>query len=155
MLWFDSTNAMPPGRGRPSHRSSVSWLPKAPPTSESEALLASPDLPDLVHQIASDLLEQIDRLNEKIGEIDNRIKALAKENEDSKRLMSIPGVGPLTASAIHAFAPPMENFRSGRDFAAWLGPREDSTGGKVRLGRITKMGQLRRVLITGAMSVVR
>ena len=72
-----------------------------------EALLASPDLPDLVHQIASDLLEQ--RLNKKIGEIDSR--ALAKENEDSKRL--IPGVGPLTASA--AFPPPMENFRSGRD----------------------------------------
>ena len=72
-----------------------------------DALLASPGLPDLVHQIAADFLEQ--RLNEKICEIDSR--ALAKENEDSKRLIS--GVGPLTASA--AFAPPLENFRSGRD----------------------------------------
>ena len=75
-------------------------------TSGSEALLASPA--DLVHQ--ADLLEQ--KLNEKIGEIGSR--ALAKEDEDSKRLMSIPVVGSLIASA--AFAP--ENFRSERDFAA-------------------------------------
>ena len=57
--------------------------------------------------------------------------------------MSIPGVGRICASAIRAFAPPMASFRRGRDFSAWLGlvPRQNSTGGKPRLGRISKMGQ--------------
>ena len=72
--------------------------------------------------------------------------------------MTIPGIGPITAMAVQAFAPPMESFRRGRDFAAWLGlvPRQYTTGGKPRLGRISKMGQrdLRRLLITGAMAVV-
>ncbi len=78
---------------------------------------------------------------------------------EARRLMRIPGVGPVTASAIRAFAPPMENFRRGRDFSAWLGlvPRQHSTGGKPRLGRVSKMGQrdVRRLLVTGAMSVIR
>ena len=73
--------------------------------------------------------------------------------------MSIPGIGPICASAILAFAPPMASFRSGRDFSTWLGlvPRQNSTGGKTRLGRISKMGQrdIRRLLIMGAMTVVR
>ena len=66
---------------------------------------------------------------------------------------------PITAMALQAFAPPMEGFRCGRDFSAWLGlvPRQHTTGGKPRLGRISKMGQrdLRRLLFTGAMTVVR
>ena len=73
--------------------------------------------------------------------------------------MTIPGVGPITALAIQAFAPPMESFRRGRDFSTWLGlvPRQHTTGGKPRLGGISKMGQkdLRRLLFTGAMAVVR
>ena len=73
--------------------------------------------------------------------------------------MTIPGVGPITALAIQAFAPPMEGFRCGRDFSAWVGlvPRQHTTGGKPRLGRISKMGQrdLRRLLVTGAMAVIR
>ena len=73
--------------------------------------------------------------------------------------MTIPGIGPITALAIRAFAPPMESFRRGRDFSAWLGlvPRQHTTGGKPRLGGISKMGQrdLRRLLITGAIAVVR
>ena len=73
--------------------------------------------------------------------------------------VTIPGVGPITALAIQAFAPPMEGFRCGRDFSAWLGlvPRQHTTGGKPRLGRISKMGQrdLRRLLVTGAMAVIR
>jgi transposase len=68
----------------------------------------------------------------------------------------MPGLGPVTALAIEAFAPPMESFRSGRDFAAWLGlvPRQHSTGGRQRLGRISKAGQsdIRKLLISGAMS---
>ena len=57
--------------------------------------------------------------------------------------MSVPAIGPLCAMAIQAFAPPMESFRRGRDFAAWLGliPRQSSTGGKSKLGKISKMGQ--------------
>ena len=74
------------------------------------------------------------------------------------RLMTILGIGPITALALQAFAPPMEGFRRGRDFSAWLGlvPRQHTTGGKPRLGRISKMGQrdLRRLLIMGAMAVV-
>lgn len=68
----------------------------------------------------------------------------------------MPGVGPMIALAIEAFAPDMNNFRRGRDFAAWLGlvPRQFSSGGKERLGRVSKAGQvdIRRLLIMGAMS---
>jgi transposase len=76
-----------------------------------------------------------------------------------RRLMGIPGIGPICATALEALAPPPETFVKGRDFAAWLGlvPRQHSSGGKARLGRVSKMGQrdLRRLLIIGAMSVVR
>ncbi len=79
--------------------------------------------------------------------------------EEAARLMTIPGIGPITALALRAFAPPMESLRRGRDFSAWIGlvPRQHTTGGKPRLGKISKMGQrdLRRLLITGAMAVAR
>jgi transposase len=72
--------------------------------------------------------------------------------------MTIPGIGPITATAITALAPPPETFRKGRDFAAWLGltPLQKSTGGKQRLGAISKMGErtLRRLLIIGSSAVV-
>ena len=72
--------------------------------------------------------------------------------------MTIPGIGPIGAMALQAFVPPMESFWRERDFSAWLGlvPRQNTTGSKPRLGRISKMGQrdLRRLLITGAMAVV-
>ena len=75
------------------------------------------------------------------------------------RLVTIPSVGPITATAVLALAPPAQSFRSGRDFAAWMGltPRQRSTGGKERLGSITKAGErtLRRLLIIGAAAVVR
>lgn len=99
------------------------------------------------------------QIAEKTVRIDARtakIKALAAEADTARRLQTIPGVGPLTALAVEAFAPPMESFRSGRDFAAWLGlvPRQFSSGGKERLGRVSKAGQsdIRRLLIIGAMS---
>jgi transposase len=70
----------------------------------------------------------------------------------------MPGVGPVGALAIETFAPPMDQFKRGRDFAAWLGlvPRQNSSGGKQRLGKTSKMGQrdIRRLLVTGAMAVV-
>ena len=68
--------------------------------------------------------------------LEKDIHAHARRDEDAARLMTIPGVGPICAMAIQAFAPPMESFRCGRDFSAWLGlvPRQHSTGGKPRLG---------------------
>ena len=104
-------------------------------------------------------LGRIDELDEKIDGLDRKIGTSARDNEETARLMTIPGIGPVTAMALQAFAPPMESFRRGRDFSAWLGlvPRQHTTDGKPRLGRISKMGQrdLRRLLVTGATSVIR
>ncbi|MDE0083323.1 MAG: IS110 family transposase, partial [Gammaproteobacteria bacterium] len=115
--------------------------------------------PEVVVELGWLLLEQIDDLDRKIDGLDRELRERARENEETARLMTIPGIGPITAMALQAFAPPMESFRRGRDFSAWLGlvPRQHSTGGKPRLGRISKMGQrdLRRLLINGAMAVVR
>ena len=117
------------------------------------------DLPDAVRDLAGLLLNQIAGLGEKIDGLDREIRAAARQDDEVRRLMTVPGIGPITAMAVQAFAPPMEGFRRGRDFAAWLGlvPRQHTTGGKPRLGKILKMGQrdLRRLLITGAMAVVR
>ena len=115
-------------------------------------------LPEEVVKLGSLLLGRIGELDEKIDGLDRKIRTSARECEETARLMTIPGIGPVTAMAIPAFAPPMESFRRGRDFSAWLGlvPRQHTTGGKPRLGRISKMGQkdLRRLLVTGAMSLV-
>jgi transposase len=91
--------------------------------------------------------------------IEKRLKEEAKSDPETIRLQTAPGVGPVSAMAIQAFAPPMEGFRRGRDFAAWLGlvPVQKSTGGRQILGRTSKMGQrdIRRLLIIGAMTRVR
>jgi transposase len=114
------------------------------------------DLPDLMREECCDLLEQIAEQTVRINMRTAKIKALAAQADTSRRLQTMPGVGPMTALAIEAFAPPMESFKCGRDFAAWLGlvPRQFSSGGKERLGRISKAGQadIRRLLIIGAMS---
>ena len=90
------------------------------------------------------------RIRQLVGELDEKIDGLGREfrksaraDEETARLMTIPGIGPITALAIQAFAPPMESFRRRRDFSAWLGlvPRQHTTGGKPRLGGISKMGQ--------------
>ena len=120
---------------------------------------ASSSLPKQVHELGTLLLERIADLDAKIAGLEKDICVHARRDADAARLMTIPGVGPICAMAIQAFAPPMESFRRGRDFAAWLGlvPRQHSTGGKPRLGAISKMGQrdLRRLLVCGAMAVVR
>ena len=116
-------------------------------------------LPDQVRELGRLLFDRIVELSAEIGRLEKELHVCARRDEDAARLMTIPGVGPITAMALQAFAPPMESFRRGRDFAAWLGlvPRQHSTGGKPRLGKISRMGQrdLRRLLITGAMAVVR
>lgn len=97
-------------------------------------------------------------LEAEIGKLDAEIAGRAKENDVARRLMTIPGIGPLIATAIAVLAPPPETFRKARDFAACLGlvPRQHSTGGKQRLGATTRMGarSLRRLLIIGANSVI-
>lgn len=82
-------------------------------------------------------------LAEQISALDREIARRAKEEDMPSRLMTIPGVGPITATAIAARAPPVETFRKGRDFAAWLGltPVQRSTGGKQKLGATSKDGR--------------
>ena len=117
------------------------------------------DLPTIVRELSTVYLDQIELLAARIAELEKRIRAEAAHAETTKRLQTMPGVGPVTAVAIESFAPAMTTFRRGRDFAAWLGlvPRQNSTGGKQKLGRVSKMGQrdIRRLLIIGAMAVVR
>lgn len=114
------------------------------------------DLPDLMREECRDMVEQIAEQTNRINARTEKIQALANEADTARRLQTIPGVGPITALAVEAFAPAMENFSCGRDFAAWLGlvPRQFSSGGKERLGRTSKAGQvdIRRLLILGAMS---
>ncbi|GDX39488.1 hypothetical protein LBMAG20_17030 [Methylocystaceae bacterium] len=114
------------------------------------------DLPDLVCDECRDLLEQISSNTKLINVKTDLIKQLAKQTNMARQLQTIPGVGPMTAMAIAAFAPPMEVFKNGRTLSAWLGlvPRQYSSGGKERLGRVSKACQadIRRHLIIGAMS---
>ena len=115
-------------------------------------------LPASVRELGGLLLERIADLDTRITGLEKELRARVRQDEEAARLMTIPGIGPIGAMALQAFAPPMESFRRGRDFSAWLGlvPRQHTTGGKPRLGRISKMGQrdLRRLLITGAMAVI-
>lgn len=104
-------------------------------------------------------LDQINTCTMKIAELEKTLRAETTKGETTTRLQTMPGIGPITATAIESFAPPMEEFRRGRDFAAWLGlvPKQHSTGGKQRLGKTSKMGQrdIRRLLIIGAMANIR
>ena len=116
------------------------------------------DAPALVRSLGQVYLEHIALTSERIATLDKQITEAARASGMVRRLQTMPGVGPICAMAIETFAPAMEAFRRGRDFAAWLGlvPRQHSSGGKQRLGRTSKMGQrdIRRLLIIGAMSVV-
>ena len=98
-------------------------------------------------------------LTERIDRLDLEITRRVKEDNEVRRLTTIPGVGPVTATALAALAPPAETFKKGRDFAAWMGltPLQRSTGGKQKLGATSKMGErtLRPLLIIGASAMVR
>jgi transposase len=122
-----------------------------------ESETTSPPL--LVVELSRVFLNQIDGLSKTIAELEKTTVQEATRQATMRRLQTMPGVGPITAMAIEAFAPPLAVFRRGRDFAAWLGlvPRQHSTGGKPLLGKTSKMGQrdIRRLLITGAMAVIR
>jgi transposase len=105
------------------------------------------------------LAAQLQALQTLIGSIEKRIIAQHRASEESKRVATIPGIGVLGASAIATTVTDPSAFRSGRDFAAWIGlvPRQDSTGGKQKLGPISKQGDryLRRLLVVGAHAVLR
>jgi transposase len=117
------------------------------------------DLPPAARASLAVLVGTLRHLQEQTAALDAEIAARAKADDTARRLMSVPGIGPLIATAIEALAPPVETFRSGRDFAAWVGltPVQRSTGGKERLGRTSRMGErtLRRLLIIAASAVVR
>jgi len=120
---------------------------------------ATTSLPLLVVELSRVFLEQIDGLSKKVADLEKVTLHEAARGATTRRLQTMPGIGPITAMAIETFAPPMAIFKRGRDFAAWLGlvPRQHSTGGKQVLGKISKMGQrdIRRLLIIGAIAVVR
>jgi transposase len=111
------------------------------------------DLPADARPILLAITETLQSLHAKIAVLDEEIASRAKTNATARRLMTIPGVGPVIATSMVAIAPPLETFKKGRDFAAWLGltPLQHSSGGKERLGKTT-MGErsLRRLLIIGA-----
>jgi transposase len=116
-------------------------------------------LPELALSALRLIAAQIDDANEKIEVLEKEIVTQHRRDEASRRLASIPGIGPIIASAIRASVPDASVFKSGRQFAAWLGvvPRQNSTGGKDRLGGITKSGNryIRRLLIIGATGLIR
>jgi transposase len=105
------------------------------------------------------LVAQLGLVNDQVLENDRRVRASARSTEIGCRLMEVPGVGPVLASAIVATVPNPAAFKSGRDLAAWIGlvPRQNSSGGKEKLGGITKQGDryLRQLLVVGALAVIR
>jgi transposase len=105
-----------------------------------------------------DLLTHAERLNERIAEYDRAIAEAARQDARSRRLMQLPGIGPTTASALLASLGSGHDFKNGRQLAAWVGlvPGQYSSGGKARLGRITKAGDayLRSLLVMGARAVL-
>ncbi len=119
---------------------------------------ADAPLPEAARSALSALVSALEGIEVGIRRLEAEITRRAKGDEVARRLMTIPGVGPLIATALVALAPPPQTFRRGRDFAAWLGltPRQHSTGGKQRLGATTRMGErsLQRLLIIGANSVI-
>lgn len=135
-------------------RGRYSFRHKLPP------VLEDPDnsIPTLARRLFREVNERIGALDEQILAYDREIEALARHSEAARRLMEMPGIGSVTATAIVASVADMKVFKSGREFAAWLGlvPRQYSTGGKVRLGRITKQGDvyLRTLLIHGTRAVL-
>jgi len=116
-------------------------------------------LPGPLHQALMPLVVQLMALGEQIGGLERAIHAQHRASDASQRLECVPGIGVISATAIAATVADPNAFKSGRHLAAWIGlvPRQSSTGGKQRLGGISKQGDryLRRLLIVGAMAVIR
>jgi transposase len=120
---------------------------------------AQDSLPALARVALHSLVDQLRIVRDEVVKVEKRIVAQHRADEASRRLATIPGIGPITASAIAAAVPDATLFKSGRQFAAWLGltPRTHSSGGKERLVGITKQGDgyIRRLLVIGATAVIR
>ncbi|MCP5080462.1 MAG: IS110 family transposase [Alphaproteobacteria bacterium] len=116
-------------------------------------------IPPAARECLMALATQLELVKRQILEADRRVLAWHRSSKLSKRLEAIPGVGPLIATALVASVPNPSIFRSGRDMSAWIGlvPKQNSTGGKERLGNISKAGNryLRKLLVVGALSVIR
>jgi transposase len=115
-------------------------------------------LPGMMRGLLARLGEQLKTLDGQVGEMERQIKLWHRENEHSRKLEAIAGIGPITASAFVAAVGDAKSFKNARQIPAWLGmvPRHEGTGGNVRLGRISKRGDvyLRTMLIHGARSVI-
>lgn len=115
-------------------------------------------LPMLTRRLLHDLYQRLQGIHAEVLAYDRELEHLAKASSTAQQLMSIPGVGAVTATAILASVGDARQFQNGRQFAAWLGltPRQYTTGGKIRLGRITKQGDayLRTLLIHGTRAVL-
>ncbi len=129
-------------------------LPQKADTVRQRARACLEDLPGYANTVIGDLLSEVSRLDERIAAYDRHIAAMTADDDRAQRLMRLQGVGPTTASCLLAMIGHGQEFSCGRQFAAWLGltPRQYSSGGKQRLGRITKAGDpyLRSLLVLGA-----
>jgi transposase len=116
-------------------------------------------LPESARRALAVLVATYTAIQEQVQLLDTEIARRAKADPVARRLMTIPGVGPIAATAITALVPAPEGFRVGRDFAAWVGltPLQKSSGGKQKLGAVSKRGErsIRRLLILGASAVIR
>ena len=125
----------------------------------ADQAFAAAELPPYARRSLEVLIRRLMELTAEIGELDRELSAWHAENETSRRLAAIPGIGVITATALAASVTAPDQFRTGRQFAAWLGltPKQHSTGGKTRLGGISKQGDryLRRLLVIGATAVMR
>jgi len=122
-------------------------------------LASDEGVPALAREMIGELAGQLPGLNAKLKAIEARLMAWHRQNQTSQLLATIPGIGPISGVSFTLKVPDPKVFRSCRHFAAWVGitPRENSTGGRQRLGRISKQGDedLRRVLVLGATSVIK
>lgn len=116
-------------------------------------------LPGEARMALEELVEQIETVTARIERLDRKILEAVRKDDSARRLTAIPGVGPIIAATIRAVVPDPAGFRTGRDFAAWIGltPRAHSSGGKERIGSISKRGnqQLRTLLVAGATSILK
>lgn len=133
-------------------------LPQRAETVRRSAHLSIEHLPGWAARAVSDLLEHLAVLDQRVADYDVHLKQLARADERCKQLMLVPGIGPTTATALLSAIGNGHDFKNGRQLAAWLGlvPAQYSSGGKARLGRITKAGDgyIRTLLILGARSVL-
>ena len=135
----------------PAGRQNVSALMKR--------VLEDESLPELAQDLFGFQAREYAAVEARLKEIETKLMKWHREDEISRRIATIPGIGPIGSTMLSMKAPPPETFRSGRDFAAWIGltPRDHSTGGRMRHGGITKAGDpaLRATLIVGATALLR